>query len=288
MRFLEFYDQINLLKGGIVFADYVTTVSPTYAKQIQTPEYGCALEGVLKAKRRVLTGILNGIDYSVWDPKRDKLLYDNYSANSLSRKALNKCALQKEVGLKVDKNIFLLGMVSRLVEQKGLDILCDSLDYLLKKCQVVILGLGDQKYCNILKKKAKKFKHNLAFINTFNEKTAHNIYSAADVFLMPSRFEPCGLSQMVGYKYATVPIVHATGGLVDTVVDVKHDGGGFVFDEYASDDLVIAVERAKELFKNKPAWEKLLKKVAGFDFSWKQAAGKYLELYDMVIKAGNR
>lgn len=284
MKYVEFYDQINLMKTGIVFSDAVNTVSPTYAKQIQMPEYGCGLEGVLKAKRRSLCGILNGIDYTVWDPAADRFIYKKYSPKNPSGKAENKRRLQKDTGLKVNKNAFLLSMVSRIVEQKGLDILSEALDYLLKKCQVVILGLGDEKYRALLKKKVKKFKGNLSLNWQFDETMAHRCYAGSDAFLMPSRFEPCGLSQMVSYRYATVPIAHITGGLADTVIDVKRGGGGFTFDEYSSTALIVAVERAQEWFDNKKAWLPLLKRITGFNYSWDTAALRYVELYRSLLK----
>jgi len=279
MHCLEFYEKINLLKGGIVFSDIVSTVSPTYAKQIQTPDYGCGLDGVLREKRDKLVGILNAIDYDVWNPAKDKLIYKNYSPKNLEDKAINKKMFQKELGLKVDEDTLLLGMVSRLAEQKGVDILSDSLDYLLKKYQIVILGLGDEKYHKILKKKADKFKKSFSLNLTFDEKIAHRIYAACDGFLMPSRFEPCGLSQMISYKYATVPIVHRTGCLADTVVDVNNQGGGFVIDKYTSNDLSSAIDRAAKLFKDKKGWPKLLKTISQYNFSWEEAAKHYVDMY---------
>jgi starch synthase len=262
-----------------VFSDIVSTVSPTYAKQIQTPDYGCGLDGVLREKRDKLVGILNAIDYDVWNPAKDKLIYKNYSPKNLEDKAINKKMFQKELGLKVDEDTLLLGMVSRLAEQKGVDILSDSLDYLLKKYQIVILGLGDEKYHKILKKKADKFKKSFSLNLTFDEKIAHRIYAACDGFLMPSRFEPCGLSQMISYKYATVPIVHRTGGLADTVVDVNNQGGGFVIDKYTSNDLSSAIDRAAKLFKDKKGWPKLLKTISQYNFSWEEAAKHYVDMY---------
>jgi len=284
VKYLEFYGKINFMKAGIVFADAVNTVSNTYAKQIQMPEYGCGLEGVLKEKRRSLSGIINGIDYKVWDPAADKIIAKKYSAKSFAGKAENKKHLQKISKLKIDKDVFLLGMVGRLVEQKGVDILFHALNTMLKKYQIVILGIGDEKYHTLLKQKAKKFKNSFSLSWCFDEKMAHDIYAGCDAFLMPSRFEPCGLSQMIGYRYATVPIVHATGGLVDTVADVKRGGGGFVFEEYSSHALSVAVQRACEMFENKKEWAKLLKKITAYDYSWDKAAARYLELYSSLKK----
>jgi starch synthase len=188
--------------------------------------------------------------------------------------------------LKVDKDAFLLGMVSRIVEQKGLDILCAALERILKNCQVVIQGLGDEKYQVVLKRLAHKHKNNLSVHLAFNEAMAHKIYAGSDAFLMPSRFEPCGLSQMVSYKYATIPIAHATGGLADTVIDVRRDGGGFALSDYSAADLIVAVHRARDNFEDKKAWSKLIKKVAAYDFCWGSAAEKYITLYRSLIKQG--
>ncbi|MCM8830787.1 MAG: glycogen synthase [Candidatus Omnitrophica bacterium] len=283
MHQLEFYDKINLLKGGIVFSDMVNTVSPEYAKQIQTEEFGCGLHGVLKEKKDRLCGILNAIDYTVWNPGTDNLIYKKYSKNTLDRKIINKKMFQKELGLKVSKEAFVLGMVSRLAEQKGIDILSLSLPYLLKKYQVVILGVGDEKYHIILKKLANKFKGSFSLNLKFDETLAHKIYASCDCFLMPSRFEPCGLSQMISYKYATIPIVHHTGGLVDTVVDVENGGGGFVFSVYSEQELIKTIDRAYNFFKDKKRWLALIKKVTDYNFSWDVAASNYIQMYDKVL-----
>jgi starch synthase len=283
MHCLEFYGKINLLKGGIVFSDIINTVSPTYAKQIQTPDYGCGLDGVLRESRERLLGILNAIDYGVWNPETDKLIFKNYSPKNLEDKYVNKKSFQKELGLKVSEDTLLLGMVSRLAEQKGVDILSDSLGYILKKYQVVILGLGDEKYHKILKKKAEKFKKSFSLNLKFDEHIAHNIYAACDCFLMPSRFEPCGLSQMISYKYATAPIVHSTGGLADTVIDVSEGGGGFILQDYTSDALIEAVDKAASLFSKKEAWLKVMKKISQYNFSWEATAKKYVEMYKKTL-----
>jgi starch synthase len=282
MNCLEFYGKINLLKGGIMFSDIINTVSPTYAKQIQTPDYGCGLDGALRENRQRLLGILNAIDYEVWSPQTDKLIYRVYSPKDLEDKYVNKKMFQKDLGLEISQNTLMLGMVSRLAEQKGVDILSGALDYILKKHQVVILGFGDEKYHKILQKKAKKFKKSFSLNLAFDEKIAHRIYAACDCFLMPSRFEPCGLSQMISYKYATVPIVHATGGLADTVADVNEQGGGFVISKYSSDALSEAIDRAAALFSEKQNWQKLLKKITQYNFSWEATAKKYVEMYKRI------
>lgn len=282
MHCLEFYGKVNLLKGGIIFADAVNTVSPTYAKQIQTPEYGCGLEGVLKEKSQRLYGILNAIDYEVWDPSMDKFIYKKYSAKNIEVKYENKKMFQKELGFKTDKDKFMLGMVSRLAEQKGVDILSEVIDDIATNYQLVILGFGEEKYHNILKEKAKKFKNSFSLNLKFDEGLAHKIYACCDAFLLPSRFEPCGLSQMISYKYGTIPIVHHTGGLVDTVQDYNEGGGGFVFYSYSSKELIATINRAYGVFKDKKKWLNLIKKVMTYNFSWDRAAQEYIDLFKKV------
>ena len=202
---------------------------------------------------------------------------------NLSDKAANKIVLQKELGLKVDPDAFLLSMVSRLAEQKGLDILSEVLDEALGKYQLVVLGFGEEYYHNMLRAKADKFKNSFSFNLKFDEGLAHKIYGASDAFLMPSRFEPCGLSQMISYKYATVPIAHHTGGLADTVIDVDCGGGGFVFNRYSAADLMQNLERAFSLFKDKPKWQEVLKRIVTYNFSWEVSAGHYLDAYRRLI-----
>lgn len=275
----EYYGKINFLKAGILYADMVNTVSPTYSKQITTKDYGCGLEGVLQRKKDKLIGILNAIDYDVWNPKTDKNIAIRYDEKSLVKKAENKKAFQKELGLEVAENKLLFGMVSRLAEQKGVDILSESLDEILKNYQVVILGTGDEKYHKILQKKADKYKSSFSLHLTFDEKLAHKIYAGSDVFLMPSRFEPCGLSQMISYKYATVPLVKATGGLVDTVIDYGKGGGGFVFTDYSAKAFQASVKEAAKVFSDKSKWKILLSKISAFNFSWEKAAKDYMEMY---------
>lgn len=282
-EYLEFYDKISLLKGGIILSDLVNTVSPTYAKQIKTLEFGCGLEGVLKERGESVIGILNAIDYNIWDPAIDEHIDKQYNPKTLSDKKLNKRSLQKELGFKVDDNAFLLGMVSRLAEQKGVDILYQALDEILGKYQLVILGLGDEQYHRMLKEKSDKFKSSFSLNLTFDEQLAHKIYAGSDAFLLPSRFEPCGLSQMISYKYATVPIVNHTGGLVDTVVDASAGGGGFVFENYAAEDLLLALERAKQVFDNKDQWQKILAKIVTYNFSWETAADHYCQVYKQLL-----
>ncbi len=285
---LEIYSKLNFLKAGIIKADRVNTVSPTYAKEIQTKEYGCGLEDILKENSSKLSGILNAIDYKVWDPSKDNFIYFKYGANNLEKKVENKLSFQREMNLKLDKDTFLLGMVSRLAEQKGIDILYEVLPRLLPNYQVVILGIGDEEYHKRLSSLAKDFPQSFSLHLKFDEALAHKIYASCDCFLMPSRFEPCGLSQMISFKYATVPIVHATGGLKDTVVDYSQDkdkGRGFVFYEYSSKALEKTIREAFVLFsQNKEEWNFLQKKITGLDFSWPRTAQNYLKLYESMEK----
>lgn len=282
MHQLEFYDQVNLLKGGIVFADFVNTVSPTYAKQITTKEYGCGLEGVLSEKKDRLEGILNAISYDVWSPEVDNSIYKKYSVKTIKNKYINKLKLQEDLGLKVDKDMFVLGMVTRLAQQKGVDILCQALPKFISNAQLIILGFGDEKYHAILKDFAAKHKAQFSLNLKFDEKIAHSIYAASDAFLMPSRFEPCGLSQMMSYKYGTVPIVHNTGGLTDTVTDYNQGGGGFVLTEYSASALNEAIARATQVFKDKGKWENLVAKIMQYNFSWDVAAKNYIKMYKNI------
>ena len=238
---------------------------------------------MLQNKADRLIGILNAIDCNIWNPASDNYIYKKYSPKTLSDKLANKLALQKELGLRTDKDAFLLGMVSRLAEQKGVDILDEALEELLGKYQIVILGLGDEQYHQRLKKKCNKFKGSFSLNLAFDEELAHKIYAGSDAFLLPSRFEPCGLSQMISYKYATVPIVNYTGGLVDTVVDVVEGGGGFVFKKYKASDLVKALERAQILFSNKNKWLKVLERIVDYNFSWQAAAKAYLKVYKKLL-----
>ncbi|MFZ5801010.1 MAG: glycogen synthase GlgA [Candidatus Omnitrophota bacterium] len=285
---MEFYDKINFLKGGIAYSDVVTTVSETYAKEIQTPEFGCGLEGLLNKRKDSLSGVINGLDYSAWDPARDTLLYKPYAPGKWEDKYFNKTALQKDCGLKVDANIPLLGFVGRLAEQKGLDILAAAMNEITKlKLQMVFLGTGDVKYHNLLEGVAKKFPRLLSLSLRFDNTLAHRIYAGSDIFLMPSRYEPCGLGQMISLKYATIPLVFQTGGLADTIEDfdpLTGQGNGFVFDCYSKADLVKTIKLALYFYANKPVWNSLLSRAVTYDFSWRESAKKYRELYENLKK----
>lgn len=283
---LEFFGKVNLLKGGIQFADVVTTVSPTYAKEIQTPEYGCGLEGVLIARERQVIGILNGLNHQQWNPEKDPCIIKNYSVATLDKKIENKLNLQKNGGLSVDKEIPLIAMISRLVDQKGFDLVAEIIeDLCLKLGQLVLLGTGGHVYHQLFERVQKKFCNRAAIYLKFDAALAQKIYAGADFFLIPSRYEPCGLGQMIALRYGTIPIVRKTGGLADTVKDFEQTplGNGFVFEEYSSKALYQAVERGIKAFQDKQRWKKLVQRAMGCDFSWKNSAREYISLYKLII-----
>lgn len=285
---LEFYGKVNLLKGGLMFSDHLTTVSPTYAKEIQTKEFGCGLEGVLLQRRHSLCGILNGLDYDIWDPKKDNSIFAKFSPQDLSGKSENKEKLQKQCGLAVSKSIPLFGMISRLADQKGVDLLVEALDILMEmNIQIVILGTGEERYHKMLQSAASEYPKKLSLNLKFDDKLAHNIYAASDIFLMPSRYEPCGLGQMISLKYGSIPLVFKTGGLADTIEDFdekRGHGNGFVFDTYTSDEFLNAVTRAAETFHIKELWRDLVASAFACDFSWDVSGKRYLSLYKELLR----
>jgi len=285
--YFEFYGKVNLMKAGIVYSDAVSTVSKTYSEEILTQEFGCGLEGVLKNRESVLYGILNGIDYNLWSPEKDPKIFKNYSCDSLQDKYLNKEMFQKEIGLKVDRNIPMFGMISRLAEQKGADFVADITDKLLNmKAQLVLLGTGDNKYHVIFEKIAKKYRSSASINLKFDAVLAQKIYAASDMFFIPSRYEPCGLSQMISFKYGTIPIVRQTGGLKDTVEEFNPrtgKGTGFTFVEPKSEGLLAAVKKAVMIYKDKPLWMSLMKYVMTLDYSWAASAKEYITVYNRIL-----
>ena len=284
----EFYGKMNLLKAGLLYADAVTTVSPTYAKEIQTRQFGFGLEGVVKRRSKNLYGILNGLDTGLWDPSKDKRLPFVYTGENLAGKAACKAALQKELGFEVNPDIPFFTMVTRLAEQKGLDIFSEAADkFLSKNVQFVLLGEGDQVYHTTFRNVGKRHPKTSRVLLKFDGEKAHNLYAGADFFLMPSYFEPCGLGQMISMRYGTLPIVRNVGGLADTVKDIElspKGGNGFVFEEQSPAALLGAIERALKLFTDKKKLESAQKRGMGQDFSWDNSAKKYLELYEGLIK----
>ena len=285
----EFYNQLNLLKAGIVYSDKVTTVSPQYAKEIQTKQFGCGLEGVLGERYDEVTGILNGLDHDIWNPKTDGFIAEKYSAEDFGdAKLTNKMQLQKELYLDVRDDVPLLGFVGRLSHQKGLDLIIETLDDLVKMdIQMVFLGLGDEQYQKKLKEAAALYSDNIAVCLDFNEPLGHQIYAGSDLFLMPSQFEPCGLSQMISLYYGTIPVVYKTGGLADTVKSfgpMNKDGNGFVFTNYSSASFLKVIQKAIKVFRNEKEFDHLRKNAFRCDFSWEKSARIYQEIYHNVEK----
>ncbi len=287
---LEFFGAINYMKAGISFADTISTVSDTYAKEIQTVEYGEKLNSFLQQRSKDLVGIINGIDYDFYDPERDPVIAAAYSVCSLTGKKKAKEELQEIMGLPRMPNSPLIAIVSRLVEQKGLDIVLQALPGLLKQdVQLVVLGRGDPYYEQSFSNAARLFPQKMAVNIQFSEVLAHKVYAGADIFLMPSRSEPCGTGQLIAMRYGTVPVVRATGGLKDTVQSYNQETGtgtGFCFSKYSSDDMMIELERAFVLYQNKAAWETLLCSAMKCDYSWKNSAAQYKMIYENLGKVG--
>jgi starch synthase len=288
---LEFWGKMSLLKAGIVYSEAITTVSPKYAEEIQTPEYGMGMEGVLKHRSAFLHGILNGVDYRLWDPERDLHIATKYSRQEMRGKGHCKDALIAEMGL--DPSLQerpLLAMISRLDAQKGLDLVVEIMEKILAMdVGFIVLGSGDEKIQQAIQKAAKKNPGRVGLFFGFNEPLAHRIMAGADVFLIPSRYEPCGLTQMYALKYGTVPVVRATGGLDDTIVQFdpkRGEGNGFKFSAYKPASFLAAIQKAIELFQNPDAWKKLIANGMKADFSWDRSAQRYLELYHTVIEKG--
>jgi starch synthase len=288
----EFFGRINLLKGGLLSADLVSTVSEQYAREIQTPEFGAGLDGVLRGRAGDLVGIPNGVDYAVWDPSRDRLLPARYTPDDLSGKAACKAHLQRTLGLRVDPEAPVLGLVSRLVDQKGLDLVAAVADVLLGLgAQLALLGEGDPRYHAFFGALERRRPGRAAVRLGYDDALAHLIQAGADVSLMPSRFEPSGLTQLYSLRYGTVPVVRRTGGLADTVVDATPEAiadgtaDGFVFDAYAPDAFLDAVKRAVFARDDAALWRRLQRVGMGQDFSWGHAAAQYLDAYRRAIAA---
>lgn len=274
---IEFYGKVNFLKAGIVGADLITTVSGTYAEEILTPEFGFGLDGILRKKREALNGILNGIDYAEWDTAGDRYLSRAYTKSSLAGKAACKRALMEKCGLGGDTVPPLVSFIGRLSDQKGVDLISDIVPSLVKAgAKVIIIGRGDERYHTLLHALSEKFAESFCFCSEFNEPLAHLAYAGSDMFLMPSRYEPCGLGQMIAMHYGTPPVARRTGGLSDTVEDGVT---GFLFNEYSAEALLAAVQRAFSLYADGKAWRGMVKTAMSRDFSWKKSAGKYTALY---------
>ena len=282
---LESYKDANLLKGGIVYADYVTTVSSTYAEEIKMPFYGEGLDGLMSARSNNLIGIVNGIDYEEYNPATDTFIYKNYDARTFRKEKIkNKRELQKELGLEQDDRKFMIGIVSRLTDQKGFDLIeCVMEEICSDDVQLVVLGTGEAKYENLFRHYDWKYNNRVSANIYYSEELSHKIYAACDAFLMPSLFEPCGLSQLMSLRYGTVPIVRETGGLKDTVEPYNmytNAGNGFTFDRYDAGLLLDAINRAKTLyFENRWCWDEMVQRDMDKDVSWENSAKQYKDLY---------
>ena len=287
---LEFWGQVNLLKGGLVFSDVLNTVSETYAREIQTEEFGAGLDGVLRDRQHDLYGILNGVDYRLWDPASDPLIPARYSADDLSGKQVCKAYLQREAGLAADAEVPLIGMVTRLVDQKGLDLVAEVIaDVLAMRAQFVLLGTGDPAHERRFEDLARRRPQQAAVRIGFDNALAHRIEAGADIFLMPSRYEPSGLNQLYSLRYGTVPIVRRTGGLADSITDQTQEtmaaetANGFVFQEYTPQALLSALRRALAAYRDQVTWRQLQRTGMLADFSWAASAVKYLALYQRAV-----
>jgi len=291
-RQLEFFGNLNLLKGGITFADMITTVSPTYAREIQTPEFGYGLNGVLSARRNDLAGILNGCDTEIWNPQTDNYLAARYDSKTFTTgKAACKKALQQRLGLPLRPDVPLFGMISRMTSQKGFDLIAEAAPMLCQlDAQFAFLGSGEPTYEQMLSRLATQFPQNVAVTLGYDEPLSHAIEGGSDVFLMPSQFEPCGLNQMYSLIYGTPPIVRSVGGLADSVVDASpnnlKDGiaNGFSFHDYRSDVLVDQIRRAISLYHDRQTWNQLIQTGMQRDWSWKRSAGEYVRVYTQAKK----
>jgi len=281
--YLEFYGGISFMKGGLVFADRISTVSPTYALEIQSPYYGERLDGLLRMRADALTGILNGIDYTLWNPAADKSIAARYDAQELSGKAACKAALQKELGLP-QEDVAVVAIVSRLTEQKGLDLIERVLDEIMSlPIQLVVIGQGETHYHELFLWAQWRYQSKVAVRFEYNEELAHRVYAGADLFLMPSRFEPCGLSQLIALRYGTVPLVRETGGLRDTVEPYNKytdEGTGFSFANYNAHEMLFTLQRAMEYYLDHKLWTRLILRGMAADFGWDRSAARYLALYN--------
>ena len=280
---MEFYGKVNFLKGALVYADFVTTVSRRYSLEIQTAEYGFGLEGVLRGRSGTVAGILNGVDYTKWSPEVDEFISAKYSSKDLAGKAMDKTELLREFGL-ADSKLPVIGIVSRFASQKGFDLIQQVGDRMAREEAIfVVLGSGDKTYEDLLRRLNKQYPTRFGVRIAYDDALAHKIEAGSDMFLMPSRYEPCGLNQIYSLRYGTVPIVRATGGLDDTIENwdpLAQKGTGFKFLEYSGEEMLATIRHAIELFKDKTAWQQLMRNGMGRDFSWNTAAREYVRVYE--------
>jgi len=283
------YGHLNFMKSGLVFSDAITTVSEKYAQEIRSSdEFGCGLQHIAEARKHDTTGILNGVDYAVWDPSIDEYLPQRYDSKSPDLKLENKRVLLERIGLPFNPAVPVLGIISRLASQKGFDLIGEVMDDLMKmSLQLVVLGVGEKKYHDLFEKAARKHPGKVALALRFDEEMAHLIEAGSDMFLMPSRYEPCGLNQIYSLRYGTVPIVRATGGLDDTITEFHAStgiGNGFRFTHYTSGELLKAIHRAVTLFADSPTWRKLMRNGMVQDYSWETSAKKYVQVYRSLVR----
>lgn len=280
---LEFYGKLNFMKAGILYADAVSTVSQGYRNEILTPEFGCGLDGLLRLREKDLYGIINGVDYSIWSPAVDRFIAKNYSETDLAGKETCKKDVLKEFGINPDLKMPLIGMVSRLAEQKGIDLVLEGIEQILKLgVHFILLGCGDRKYNDIFASLAKKYKKHMGIRIGFDNKLAHKITAGSDMFLIPSRYEPCGLNQLYSLKYATAPIVRAVGGLNETIENfnpLRKSGNGFKFEDATSEAMLGCIKSAVTTFRDQRLWRILLDNCLSCDYSWDSSAEKYERLY---------
>ncbi len=287
---LEFYGNVNFLKGALVYSDYITTVSKKYSQEIQTAEYGFGLEGVLRGRSATVTGILNGVDYDEWSPEKDKFIKANYSPSDLrGKEACKRDLLEQFAVTNADPRLPVIGIVSRFAAQKGFDLISQIMDRLAREDMIVVaLGSGDKEYQDMFVRLNKQFPNKIAVKIAYDNALAHKIEAGADMFLMPSKYEPCGLNQIYSLKYGTVPIVRATGGLDDTIEpwDARTGKGtGFKFTQYSGEALLGAVKGALQAYQDRPSWQGLMRNGMNKDFSWNAAAKDYVRVYDRVRSA---
>lgn len=280
--------KVNFLKSGLMFSDVINTVSKTYAEEITTKaEYSEGLKDVLSKRKGSVFGIVNGIDTKIWNPEKDKQIPFNYSIKNIEKKIENKKELSERFGFEFEENVPIIGLISRLYDSKGFDLIQDGFNELMKlNCKVILLGTGDKKYHTFFEKMASKYPQKFACYLGFNDELAHLIEAGADIFLMPSKNEPCGLNQMYSLVYGTVPIVREIGGLADTVIkfnEKTEEGNGFVFKKYDVDEMIKEVKRAIKTFEDKKVWQKIMKAGMKCDFSWELSAKRYIELYKTIL-----
>lgn len=284
---LEFYGQVSFIKAGLVYADVINTVSKRYAQEIQTREYGEGFDGLLLKRSQDLHGIVNGINYHEFDPKTDPRIFRNYGSDSVRDKYENKYPLQKEMDLPV-RDVPVIGLVSRLVDQKGLDLIAQVFDEMMQEdLQFMVLGMGDRCYEEMFVRMRERYPHKMGLCLGYNGILAQRIYAGSDMFLMPSKFEPCGLGQLISLRYGTIPVVRTTGGLSDTIVDYDEKtgcGNGFSFEPYDAGVMLKTIRRALKIYRENPEkWHRLVVSAMEHDFSWHRSAAEYLELFDLAI-----